>query len=447
MQSASIETLSLEIITEIISFLDYPDQENAYYTCRTFYHARPFVLFPAIESQSAWLRSCENCLEIPRKELISHNTFLGILNRTFTVTRPSQHVLDRLVSFFAQELISAWMVPMNIYGAEIRCNNSVADARLYHRRYPHLLRLAMLLRWNNAGPRIAVIIHKWLDMKWAKIENDEEVQLFIDPDFTSTPSNIDLRPHQSIVLRGLEYLALYPVIHYAPQDAAAEDIRSRLNDDAWTHPGFDRLKLWLSIPELWNMEIRHLEIKTFIDPWRVFRRINSRPFLHLLLFRSSEFCAFSLRLFHYIRSIELSTPHPNLIQGSRYWYEEGFCGAALYWNFHLFSFPGQYISLFKKPFVDIIRGYIYLFGPTTLSDLVRNIVFFVNRRTLPMRIIVARTIMSELLIYGYEFLSDEAKEAIVGLMRDETGRLMTRQPKVDHTQEVSAPRGDRSSMR
>src|SRR5215471_10178901 len=127
MPSVSIESLSLEIITEIISFLDYPDQENAYYTCPTFYHARPFVLFPTIERQSRWLRSCENNLEIPRKELISHNAFLRILNQTFTVTRPSQHVLDSLVSFFAQELISAWMVPVNYHGAEIRCNNSVAD--------------------------------------------------------------------------------------------------------------------------------------------------------------------------------------------------------------------------------------------------------------------------------------------------------------------------------
>ena len=447
MQSASIESLSLEIITEIISFLDYPDQENAYNTCRTFYHARPFVLFPAIESQSNWLRRRENSTEIPRKELISHNAFLRILNRTFTVTRPSQHVLDSLVSFFAQELISAWMVPMNVYGAEIRCNNSVTDAQLYHRRYPHLLRLAMLLRWNGVGLRIALIIHKWLDMKWAEIENDDEVQEFINPDFESPSSNIELRPHQKIVLRGIEFLALYPVIYYGPQDAAAEDIRSRLNDDAWTHPGFDRLKLWLSIPELWNMEIRHLEIKTFINPWRVFRRINSRPFLHLLLFRSSEFGAFSLRLFSYIRSIEFSTPYPDLIRGSRYWYEEGFVGAALYWNFHLFSFPGQYISLFKKPFVDIIRGYLYLFGPATLSDLVRNIVFFVHEKTLPVRIIVARTVMSELLIYGYEFLSDEAKEAIVGLMRDETGRLVTRQPRLDHRQEVAAPQGERRSMR
>ena len=42
-----------------------------------------------------------------------------------------------------------------------------------------------------------------------------------------------------------------------------------------------------------------------------------------------------------------------------------------------------------------------------------------------MRMIVARTMMSELLIYGYEYLTDEAKDAIVDLMRDQHGRLVT----------------------
>src|SRR5436190_1225367 len=83
---------------------------------------------------------------------------------------------------------------------EIGCNNSVADARLYHKRYAHLLRLAMLLRWNGVGMRIALIIHNWLDMKWKEIEHDDQVQRLIDPDFTQTPSNIELRPHQKIVL-------------------------------------------------------------------------------------------------------------------------------------------------------------------------------------------------------------------------------------------------------
>jgi len=41
------------------------------------------------------------------------------------------------------------------------------------------------------------------------------------------------------------------------------------------------------------------------------------------------------------------------------------------------------------------------------------------------RMIVARTMMSELLVYGYEFLTDEAKDAIVDLMRDQHGRLVT----------------------
>src|SRR5208282_897849 len=134
MQSPSIQRLSLEIIAEIISLLDFPDQENAYHTCRTFYYARPFVLFSAIESQSSWLSHSNHSTEIPRDELISHNAFLRILNRSFTVLRPGPHELDRLVSFFAQELISAWMVPMNVHGAELRINNSVHDTRIYHQR-------------------------------------------------------------------------------------------------------------------------------------------------------------------------------------------------------------------------------------------------------------------------------------------------------------------------
>lgn len=440
-----MQSLSPEIIAEIISRLDYPDQENAYYTCRIFYYARPFVLFSAIEKQSSWLKTRENSSEIPRAELISHNVFLRILNRTFTAIRPTEHELNRLVSFFAQELISAWMVPMNVYGAELRYNKSVRDTRLYHQRYPLLQRLAMLLRWNGVGLRIALVINEWLDMKWSEIRDEVQVQEFINPDYDSPPTDSDLQPHQKQVLRGIEFLAIYPIIYYAPQDAAAEDIRSRLNDEAWTHPGFDRLKLWLSIPELWNMEIRHMEIKTFLNPWRVFRRINSRPFLQLVLFRSAEFGGFSLRLLSYIRSIELSTPYPDLIRGTRYWYEEGFCGSVLYWNFHLFSFAGQYISLFKKPFVDLIHGYIYLYGTSTLSDLILNIVFFVHRRTLPVRMIVARTVMSELLRYGYQYLSKEAEEAIIGLMRDETGRLVRRQVPVDYTQEMAVPRGERRS--
>ena len=192
------------------------------------------------------------------------------------------------------------------------------------------------------------------------------------------------------------------------------------------------------------MEIRHMEIKTFLNPWRVYRRINSRPFLQLVLFRSAEFGGFSLRLLSYIRSIELSTPYPDLIRGARYWYEEGFCGSALYWNFHLFTFPGQYISLFKKPFVDIIRGYIHLFGVYTLSDLILNIVYFVHRRSLPVRVIVARTVMSELLIYGYEYLSAEARDAVIRLMEDDRGRLHGQVP-LDYTQEVAAPRVERRS--
>jgi hypothetical protein len=277
-------------------------------------------------------------------------------------------------------------------------------------------------------------------MKWHEIRNEPRVQEFINPDYDAPPSDIELQRHQTQVLRGIEFLALYPIIYYSPQDAAAENICSPLNDKAWTHPGFDRLKLWLSIPELWNQEIRHMEIKTFLHPWRVFRRVNSRPFLQLVLFRSAEFSGFSLRILRYIRSIELSTPYPELIRGTRYWYEEGYCGSVLYWNFHLFRFAGQYIELFKKPFVDLIRGYIYLYGTDTLSDLIFNIVHFVRRRSLPMRTIVSRTVMSEVLIYGYQFLSHEAREAIVNLMKDENGEVAGGHVPVDYTQEETPPR-------
>lgn len=445
MQTSSIQQLSPELISEIISYLDYPDLENAFSTCRIFYYARPFVLFPAIEERTAWLKCRENSVEIPRDELVSHNAFLRILNRTYMLTRPNQHVLDALVSYFAQELIAAWMVPMNIHGAEIRCNNSAYDAWLYHRRYPLLRCLAMILQYNGVGPRIAYIVQEWMNKKWSEIEHDPELQEFKNPNLSSNPSRADLVPHHKQVLQGFERLALYPIIYYGPQDAAAEDLRSHLNDVAWTHPGFDRLKLWLSITDLWNLDIRHMEIQTLLNPWRVFRRIASRPLLQLVLFKSAEFASFSLRILSYIRSIESTTPYPDLIRGSRYWYEEAHCGSVVWWTFYSLGFPGQYLSRYKQPFIDLIRGYIHLYGPVTLSDLVLNIVYFIHWRSLPVRIMVARTVMSELLIYGYEFLSDHAREAIIGLMRDETGKLVTRQVCVNHANEAEAPRGERRS--
>jgi len=420
-----MQGLSLEIIAEIISYLDYGDQANVCYACRKFFHFRPYVIFSAIDIQTAWLKETEGQLTIPRNKLLSHNAFLRVLIRTFTFTQPSPHALNVLVTYFAQEMISAWMVPANDFGAERRHNGSLEDERIYHRRYPLLRRLATILRYNSMGARIAALVEQWLDSKWREIENEETVQIFMDPDFTKPASQVDLEPHQQRILCGMESLALYPIIYYGPQTVASLDIRSRLNDETWTHPGFDRLKLWLSIPEIWNTEIHHMELKIFPHPYRIFPRIQHRPFIHLVLFRCAEFLGFGLRIISYCCSVEASTPYFNVVQGSRFWYEEGFAGSVIYWNFHHFSFAGQYVELFKRPFVDLIRGYIHLFGPLTLSDLVLNMVYFVHRRTMPIRMIVARTMMSELLIYGYEYLTDAAKDAIVDLMRDEQGRLVT----------------------
>ena len=424
-EEAPIEGLSLEILAEIISYLDYNDQANVCYSCRKFFHFRPFVIFSAIETQTAWLKETEGLLVIPRGELLSHNAFLRILIRTFTFSQPSPHALNVLITYFAQEMISAWMVPNNDFGAELRHNNSLEDERIYHRRYPLLRRLATILRYNSVGVQIAAKVEEWLNLNWTEIENDEIVRSYMEPDFSQPAQQVDLEPQQERVLCGIQSLALFPIIYYGPQTAAAQDIRSRLNDEAWTHPGFDRLKLWLSIPEIWNTEIHHMELKIFPHPYHHFRRIASRPFIHLVLFRCAEYLGFGLRVMSYCCSVEASTPYFNVALGSRYWFEEGFTGSVIYWDFHHFSFPGQYIELFKRPFIDLIRGYIRLFGPLTLSDLVLNMVYFVHRRTLPVRMIAARTMMSELLIYGYEYLTDQAKDAIVDLMRDEHGRLVT----------------------
>jgi hypothetical protein len=436
------DSLSLEIIAEIFTYLDYVDQENAHYSCRTFYHARSFALFPAIHKQIEWLKRRENLSEIPRQELLSHNAFLRILTRTFSVTRPSPYELDALVTFFSQELISAWLVPMNQFGAEIRINDSLHDTRIYHQRYPLLRRLAMILRWNNVGFRIAKVIEEWLDLKWATIHDDDEIQALLNLDYTIAPPNVDLLPHQIEVLHGFEFLALHPIQYYSTQSASLEEIGCRQHDAAWAHPAFDRLKLWLSIPELWNIEVRHLEIKYMYNPWRPFRRIAQRPSIHLVLYKCAQYRPFALRLLNYVRSVELSTPYPDLIQGSVFWYEEGFCGSVLWWAFHNMKFVGQDISLFKRPFVDLIRCYICVFGPITISDLILNIVFMVQRKTLPIRMIVARTVMIELLYYGYEFLTDAAKEAVVNLMRDENGRLVTRQVRIDYAMEEEGIRGE-----
>ena len=414
----SLNTISLEIILEITSHLDFVDLEVVFQVCRTWYRARSFVLRLTIKNQIEWLQGCEGREVIPRRELQSHDSFLRIINQTYTLEPPTEVMVDLLIDFYAAEMIVAWLAPMNEHGAETWINNSQEDWRLYHQRYPLLQRLGMILRWNYAGQKIAGIIEKWLEMKWERIKDEDKVRAWLNPNYEILPRIDDLEPHQTAILRGLEFLGVYPIIYYGPQDTAAEDPTSRLNAEAWTHRGFDRLKLWLSIPELWNTEIRHEELHTLYNPYRVFRRIVIRPLLHVILYRAAEYVGFSYQIFAYLRSIETSTPTPELIRGSRYWYEEVYTLSVLYWNFHLFSFPGQYICLFKKPFIYLIRMYMRLFGTQTLSDFILNLVYFIHRRTLPVRTVVSRTIMRELLIYGYQFLSDEAKDAVVGLIRD-----------------------------
>jgi hypothetical protein len=210
---------------------------------------------------------------------------------------------------------------------------------------------------------------------------------------------------------------------------------------AWAHPGYDRLKLWLTIPELWNLEIRHVGVTELVNPFRAFRIIESKPFLELVLAKASEFGGLPFRIMDYVRSIEMTTPPEYMtFPDSRYWYEEGFVRARLFWNFRAFEFPGQYKHLLKKPFVDLIHGFIALFGPGVLSDLMMNMVHYVSTRSLPMRIMAARTMMSELLVYGYEFLTDEAINAIVELARDhDTGRLAANVVPVDYHVEPLKP--------
>jgi hypothetical protein len=266
-------------------------------------------------------------------------------------------------------------------------------------------------------------VEDWLNTKWDEIKDEDEVQEFVNVDYALPPTDIMLQPHQTKIVRGLEFLALFPIIYYAPQDAASEHPASRTNAEAWQHPGFHRLKLWLSIPEIWNLEIRHLEVRRILDPHGLYRQITTRPLLQIVLFRSAEFGGFAQQLLKHIRTIELSSPYIDHVHGTRYWYEEGFVASAMYWNFYLNSFPGQYIRLFKKPFVDIIRGYIDLYGPDMLSFLIVNMVYFVRKKALPLRIIARKTMMSELLIYGYDYLSPRAMDAVVGLGRDSQGRL------------------------
>jgi len=419
MDRPSLNNLSLEIISEITSYLDFIDLERAFEVCRAWYLARPFILRLRIQEQIRWLQRCEREQIIPRKKLKSHNAFLRIVTRTYGCHRPTEEALLDLVELYVQEMITAWLVPMNEHGAEKLINNSQRDMRLYHRRYPLLLRLGMILRWNWAGQTVANAIERWLEMEWEDIKDEATVRAWLNPNYEIQPRIDDLDEHQTEVLRGLEFLGVYPVVYYGPQDAAAEDPMSRLNAEAWIHRGFNRLKLWLSIPELWNIPIRHEEIHTLYNPYRIFRRIARRPLLHVILFRAAEYVGFSFQIMCYLRSVELSTPLPEMIRGTRYWYEEEYTLSVLHWNFHLYSFPGQYVQLFKKPFISLIRGYYRLFGTATLSDFILNLTYFISGRTLPVRQLVSRTVMMELVIYGYQFLTPQAIDSVVGLIRDQ----------------------------
>ena len=55
------------------------------------------------------------------------------------------------------------------------------------------------------------------------------------------------------------------------------------------------------------------------------------------------------------------------------------------------------------------RGYVLLFDPATIPDLILNIVFFMQPRSLGVRIIAARVFMSQLFIDGYDFWLDDVK--------------------------------------
>jgi len=456
MQSVTLYTLPQEILFEIVSYLDFPDQENLHYSCGPFFRTRTLRL-PILDQQIKWLRATENERSIPVDELHAHHAFLRILNNIFTIEGPTGEILDRLVVFFVEELICSWMFPRTSYYGEGRINGSPRDTRIYHRRYPLLFRLAMLLRWNGVGPRIAACIGDWLESKWTEIENDAEIRQVHPIDFTQPPFMGSFSPRQEMVLYGVHSIALFPLIHLSPQSPASEYVFTRinlrsLNDEAWADPGYDRLKLWLTIPELWNLEIRHIGIKELFQPFRPYRLVDTLPLLQLVLDKASEFGGFPFRILNFVRWIEMTTPRQyTAFPDSRYWYEEGFVRARLFWNFKAFEFPGQYLHLLKRPFLDLIHGYMTLFGVEGLSDMILNMVHMVKRRSLRMRVLVARTVMSELLVYGYQFLTTEAIDAIVELTRDqETGQLYADRVRVDYTTEPHAhviPEKERSSRR
>ena len=426
MESGSLANLSLELIAHILSYLDHVDVDNACHATRLFYRSRPFVVTPRIQPETEFARDYQACPRIPRERIVSNNAFLRLVTRTFTAKRPSAPELELLISLFAQELKSAWVYPVEPGGKEVDVNDRSEDMRIYRRRYSHLRRLARILRWNWAGREIATRMDAWFNEKWQEIKDEERIQQWLYPNYDAPPRTVCLDPHQAQILRGIEYIALMPINLNVPQGVEAEDLESTLNARAWRTPEFERLKFWLSIPELWGLEIRHEELKVFLRPlpFRMYFQIAHRPFLTVVLYLSSEFLWFTLEIFRYLRHVELSAPCPGL-RDSRYWYEEDFVWSVLQHGFVNLSIPGQYLVVFKKLFVCLIRGYIELFGPHHISDLMHNIVYFVQDKQLPVRTIIARVVMSELLGFGYDYLTLQAKDAIVRLITDEHGRLLT----------------------
>ena len=423
-ESTSLTDFPGEIITEILSYLDFPDQERAFASSSVFYRARLSTVHSGIRRQTEWLKLRENTLQIPRRELWSHNAFLRIICQTFFSVQPTERQLGDLVTFFVQELIFAWMFPSSepTY-EEVLMNNSWYDYGIFHRRYPLLQKLALILRWNMAGPFIAAMLETWFEIQWLKIRDEEEVQEFRNVNYDQPPSRTDLLPHQGKILEGIEGLAFSPIVLFAPQDPAAIDFNWKVNDEQWAHPVFDRLKLYLSIPELWNLELRHMEGKSFENPYRYYRRIASRPFLALILYRVSETPAFALRVLMYLRYIELMTPDFDIPRDTRYWFEEGFVGATLYWSYYSFHWSGGYFELVHWAVVALIHYHMYLFGVGVLSDLLLNIVYFLRPKSLMVRTRVARIVMDELLEFGYDYCSDEARDAVVSLADDGQGNF------------------------
>ena len=116
METAPVERLSLEIVLEILSYLNNADRERSYYAARIFHYARLPMLLQASRAEIYWLRAHECSSEIPRAEITSHNALLRTLNRTYAFIPPDPDMLDTLANLYAQELISAYLFPTNVMG-------------------------------------------------------------------------------------------------------------------------------------------------------------------------------------------------------------------------------------------------------------------------------------------------------------------------------------------